>query len=95
MVNVRDLGARDLGGEFRRRKIANRRGEDEVLLKYGVRSLHCVSNRCKRVGLVLSLFDFLISCIFSDFVCLFVYYTGSRQTNKQKHEEVSDSPSAH
>ena len=47
---VGQIDVRDLGGEFRRRKITNFWGGDELLLKYGVRSLHWTWNRCKRVG---------------------------------------------
>ena len=53
---ARNLGKRN-GNEFprSRRRIplkisAEFGGEQQVLLKYGVRSLHCVWNRCKRVG---------------------------------------------
>ena len=48
--NVVRMDARDLAGGFRRRRPPNVGGEDEVLLKYGVRSLHRVWNRRERVG---------------------------------------------
>ena len=35
--------------------------EEEVLLKYGVRSLHCVSKQCKQVGEVICHFEVLFS----------------------------------
>ena len=58
-----ELDGRDLAGGFRQRFPLNLGGEREVLLKYGVRSLHCVSNRGKRVGEVIGLFFVLIFII--------------------------------
>ena len=51
--NVVRMDVRDLAGGFRPRLPLNLGGEQEVLLKYGVRSLHCVWNRGKRVGEVI------------------------------------------
>jgi len=54
-----------LGGGFRVEKTAEwGGGEGRVLLKYGVRSLHCVSNRRARVGQLIVPWTFQFSRIF-------------------------------
>ena len=49
--NVKEMELGNLGGGFQVEKTAEwGGGEQEVMLVYGVRSLHCVSNRSARVG---------------------------------------------
>ena len=58
--NIRKIDTRDLGGGIRWSLVPNLGGEGEVLLKYGVRSLHRASTRCARAGRVYSHTRFLI-----------------------------------
>ena len=48
--NAKEMKPGNLGGWFQVEKTPEWGGEQEVLLKYGVRSLHCASNRRARVG---------------------------------------------
>ena len=65
--NVVRQDVRELAGGFRRGKPPNGGGEHEVLLKYGVRSLRRVWNRCERASGPVRHFAFLIFFIFGIF----------------------------